>query len=96
VLNENTEAYRDYLRGRHHWTKRTPERLLKGANCFQKAIEKDPAYALAYTGLADCYSILGIYSILPSKETLARAKAAAAAIIAFDDELAKAIPLLVS
>jgi len=86
---ENTEAYQDYLRGRHHWTKRTPERLLKGADYFQKAIEKDPAYALAYSGLADCYSILGIYSILPSKETLARAKAAAAAVVVFDDELAE-------
>src|SRR5581483_1722523 len=55
---ESTEAYQDYLRGRHHWAKRTPDRLKKGAEYFQKAIDKDPGYALAYSGLADCYSIL--------------------------------------
>jgi eukaryotic-like serine/threonine-protein kinase len=86
---ENTEAYQDYLRGRHHWTKRTPDRLRMAADYFQKAIEKDPGYALAYSGLADCYSILGIYSILPSKDALSKAKAAAAAAVAFDDEMAE-------
>jgi serine/threonine-protein kinase len=86
---ENIEAYQHYLRGRHHWAKRTPNRVKKGADCFQKAIEEDPSYALAYAGLADCYSILGIYSILPSKEALSKAKAAAAAAVAFDDEMAE-------
>jgi len=86
---ENTEAYQLYLRGRHHWAKRTPDHIQKGIEYFQKAIEKDPGYALAYSGLADCYSILGLYSILPPKESLARAKAAAVAAVAFDDELAE-------
>lgn len=86
---ENSEAYQLYLRGRHHWTKRTPDHVKKGVEYFQRAIEKDPGYALAYSGLADCYSILGVYSVLPSKEALARAKAAAVAAVAFDDELAE-------
>src|ERR1041385_7425403 len=64
---EGTEAYQDYLRGRHHWAKRTPNRLQRVPSIFSKAIDKDPGYALADSGLADCYSILGIYSILPSK-----------------------------
>ena len=53
------------------------------------AIEKDPSYALAYSGLADCYTILGLFSILPPKEALARAKAAAVAAVAFDGDLAE-------
>jgi serine/threonine protein kinase/tetratricopeptide (TPR) repeat protein len=88
-FTENTEAYQLYLRGRHHWTRRTPDHVKKGVEYFQQAIEKDPSYALAYSGLADCYTILGVYSILPSKETLARAKAAAVAAVAFDDDLAE-------
>ena len=86
---ENTEAYQLYLRGRHHWIKRTPDHLKKGVEYFQMAIEKDPSYALAYSGLADCYTILGLFSILPPKEALARAKAAAVAAVAFDGELAE-------
>jgi eukaryotic-like serine/threonine-protein kinase len=86
---DNTEAYQLYLRGRHHWTRRTPDHVKKGIEYFQKAIEKDPTYALAYSGLADCHSILGVYSIVPSKDALARAKAAAVAAVAFDDELAE-------
>ena len=86
---ENSEAYQLYLRGRHHWAKRTPDRVRKGIEYFQQAIEKDPSYALAYSGLADCYSILGIYSIMPSKEALAKAKAAAVAAVAFDEEFAE-------
>ncbi len=83
------EAYQLYLKGRHHWTKRTPDDLKKGAGYFQQAIERDPGYAVAYSGLADCYSILGVYSIFSGKEAFARAKAAAGAAVAFDDELAE-------
>ena len=63
--------------------------MKKGAEYFQQAIEKDPSYALAYSGLADCYSIMAVYSILPSKATFAKAKAAAVAAVAFDEELAE-------
>jgi len=86
---ENSEAYQLYLRGRHHWAKRTPDHMRKAIDYFQKAIETDPTYALAYAGLADCHSVLGIYSILPTKQALAKAKAAAAAAVAFDEELAE-------
>lgn len=88
-FTQDSEAYQLYLRGRHHWLQRTPEHVKKGLEYFQKAIDKDPSYALAYSGLADCYSILGTYGVLPAKATLTRAKAAAVAAVAFDDELAE-------
>src|SRR5437762_5966119 len=54
---ENAEAYQLYLKGRFYWNKRTEEGVRKGIEYFQQAIEKDPTYALAYTGIADCYSL---------------------------------------
>jgi serine/threonine protein kinase/tetratricopeptide (TPR) repeat protein len=88
-FTQDSEAYQLYLRGRHHWLRRTPEHVKKGLEYFQKAIDKDPSYALAYSGVADCYSILGLYGALAAKETFARAKAAAVAALAFDEELAE-------
>ncbi len=88
-FTENTEAYQLYLRGRHHWTRRTPDHLKQGVEYFQAAIAKDPAYALAYSGLADCYSILALFSVISPKEGFARAKAAAAAATAMDPDLAE-------
>ena len=87
-FTESSEAYQLYLKGRHYWTRRTPDNLRKGLVYFQQAIEKDAGYALAYAGLADCYSILSIFSVLPAKEAWAKAKAAAAAV-ALDPELAE-------
>jgi serine/threonine-protein kinase len=52
---ENTEAYQLYLRGRYHWNRRAIEDLWKGQENFQRAIELDPNFALAWAGLADCY-----------------------------------------
>src|SRR5207244_11470499 len=88
-FTEDTDAYQLYLRGRHHWTRRTPDHLKKGVEYFQQAIAKDPAYALAYSGLADCYSILALFSVISSKDGFARAKAAAAAAAAMDPDLAE-------
>jgi TolB-like protein/Tfp pilus assembly protein PilF len=58
----STEAHDLYLQGRHFWNKRTPEGLSKAISLFQKAIEVDPAYALAYSGLADCYLLQAEYT----------------------------------
>jgi serine/threonine protein kinase len=54
----NPEAYQDYLKGRYWWNKRNKEGFNKGIEYFRQAIEKDPTYALAYSGLADSYSLL--------------------------------------
>jgi TolB-like protein len=86
----NAEAYRLYLLGRYFLNKRTPEGYQKGVEYFQQAIEKDPAYALAHSGLADCYTSLGSWQILPPNESFLKARAAAERALRLDNELAEA------
>jgi TolB-like protein/Tfp pilus assembly protein PilF len=87
---ENPEAHELYLKGRHFWNLRTEANLKKALDYFQQAIEKDPSYALAYTGLADTYSIIPNYADRPPGEDFARALAAAHRAIELDDSLAEA------
>jgi tetratricopeptide (TPR) repeat protein len=84
---ENTEAYQLYLKGRFYWNKRTREAYKKAIELFNQALEKDPNYALAYSGLADCYS-LGDYP-LPPKEKYPLARQAALKALELDDTLAE-------
>ena len=86
----NAEAYRDYLKGRYWWNKGTEDGFNKGIDYFQQAIAKDPAYALAYSGLADCYSSLADFGLLPAKEAYLKAKDAALKAVELDDTLAEA------
>jgi len=87
----NPEAYQDYLKGRYWWNKTTEEGFNKGIEYFQQAIEKDPAYALAYSGLADCYSLLGSNGgFVPPNQSFPRAKIAALKALELDDTLAEA------
>src|SRR5271155_1856144 len=74
---ENAEAYRLYLKGRHHWNRWTEEGFYKAIEYFQQAVEKDPSYALAYTGLADSYVLLGWNGYLLPKDAFPKAKIAA-------------------
>ncbi len=87
---ENLEAYNLYLKGRYFWNKRTEEGYQKSLEYFQEAIEKDPTYALAYTGIADYYNLLGYYDYLPPKEAFPKAKAAAEKALEMDETLAEA------
>ncbi len=86
------ESYEDYLKGRYYWNKRSQEGLTKAIEYFQLAIEKDPNYALAYAGLADCYSIIGsaIVGTVPSQDVAPKAKDAAVKALQLDDTLAEA------
>ena len=86
----NPEAYQDYLKGRYWWNKRNEEGLNKGIEYFQQAIAKDPTYALAYAGLADCYSSLAAFGFVPPKEAYPKAKEAALKALEIDDTLAEA------
>jgi eukaryotic-like serine/threonine-protein kinase len=87
---EDPEAYRIYLKGRHHWNKWTEEGFYKAIEYFQQAVEKDPAYALAHAGVADSYVLLGWNSYLPPKDAFPKAKAAALTALQFDPDLGEA------
>jgi serine/threonine protein kinase/Tfp pilus assembly protein PilF len=90
---DNPEAYELYLKGRFYWNKRTEEGVRKALDYFQQAIDKDPNYALAYTGIADCYSLetlhIDVGSLSPG-EAGPKARAAAMKALQMDDSLAEA------
>lgn len=84
------EAYEHYLRGRYHWGKDTGEELVKAKEHFLKAIELDSSYALAYSGLADTYTLLGADGFLPMSEAYPLGRAAALKALELDDMLGEA------
>jgi len=86
----NSEAYQLYLKGRFYWNKRTVDDFNRAIPYFQQAIDKDPNYALAYSGLADSYALLSAFGEGPPKDWMPRAKAAALKALALDDNLAEA------
>ena len=96
TYTENGEAYEAYLKGRYYWNKRTDEGFKKAIEFFQEAINKDPSYALAYTGLADCYTLRSDYGFLASQEGYSLAKGAVTLALKYDDSLAEAHTSLAS
>jgi serine/threonine protein kinase/Tfp pilus assembly protein PilF len=86
----NPEAYQDYLKGRFWWSKATEEGVNKGIEYFQQAIAKDPNYALAYSGLADSYTLLAGLAVAPPTEIFPKAEAAASKALELDDTLGEA------
>jgi serine/threonine protein kinase/tetratricopeptide (TPR) repeat protein len=87
---EDAEAYRLYLKGRHHWNQWTEEGFYKAIEYFQQAVEKDPGYALAHAGIADAYVLLGWNSYLPPKDAYPKGKIAAMAAMRLDADLGEA------
>jgi len=87
---ENAEAHRLYLKGRYFWNKRSEAGLRSAIANFQQAIEKDPAYALAYAGLADSYNVLAAFGFLAPNEAFPKARAAVSKALEFDSTLAEA------
>jgi adenylate cyclase len=86
----NVEAYTLYLRGRFLWNQRTRHSVQEARRRFEEAIAIDPQFSLAFSGLADCYSILIDRKALPARETLPLARAAAERGLALDPQLAEA------
>jgi serine/threonine-protein kinase len=87
---ENPEAYQLYLKGRHCWNKRTIEGMRQALRYFEQAVDTDPSYARAYTGLADCTAMLAIYGETEARHAYTRIKAAQEMALQIDPVLAEA------
>jgi len=84
------DAYEAYLRGRNKLGSQAQEPIKDSIRDFQRAIDLDPLYAPAYSGLADAYSLMANYGVLAPKEAFPRAKAAALKVLSLDPSLAEA------
>ena len=87
---ENFEAYNLYLKGLYFWNMRIKDGLNKAIEYFEQAIQKDPNYALAYTGLADSYTLLPWYGGWMPRDAVPKAKEAALKALALDNFLGEA------
>jgi adenylate cyclase len=86
----NVEAYDLYLQGRYHWSRWRSEGAERAIEYFQRAIQKDPKYAAAYSGLADSYAWMGFFGAMPPNEAMPKARQAALKALSIDDSLAAA------
>ena len=91
---DSPEAFEAYLRGRYHWSTSSPEGFARAIECYRRAVELDPNFALAYTGIADYFNWLGVFCLMPFRESSAAAKEAAARAVELDDSLAEAYSAL--
>ncbi len=87
---QQADAYDLYLHGRYYWNQLTPPSIQRAIEYFQKAVARDPGYALAYAGLADCYTMLPIACDAPVLEILPKARAAANKALELDEQLPEA------
>jgi DNA-binding winged helix-turn-helix (wHTH) protein/TolB-like protein len=90
----DSEAYQLYLRGRFFWNKRSRDGFERGVSYFRQAVEKDPAYALAYAGLADSHIGLTFYHYASPQAAMPLARAAAMKALEIDGSLAEALASL--
>jgi eukaryotic-like serine/threonine-protein kinase len=90
--DRHADAYRDYLEGRHHLAQRTVERIGRAVTSFERAIQRDADYALAYAGMAEAYTLAASAEFGGGRwaESMARAKSAAMRALALDEDLAQA------
>jgi TolB-like protein/Tfp pilus assembly protein PilF len=93
-ISSDTEAYELYLRGRYYLNQRVEQSCVKAVDYFNEALQKYPAYAPAYAGLADAYTVIGFYGAIPPKAAFEKAKAAAKTASQLDDKLSEAHTIL--
>jgi serine/threonine-protein kinase len=86
----DVEAYQLYLKGRYHWNKRNEQGFRTAIDFFKRAEEKDPTFALAFSGLADCYALLCDIGVVAPVDEMPKAKAAAQKAVDADPKLAEA------
>ncbi|HWC15913.1 MAG TPA: winged helix-turn-helix domain-containing protein [Terriglobales bacterium] len=90
VGTHNQLAYEMYLQGRYLWAGRTDAAMHGAIGFFEKAISSDPEYAIAYTGMADCYGVLGYYGSIPPQEAFSKAKMYSTKALSINNHLAEA------
>jgi TolB-like protein/tetratricopeptide (TPR) repeat protein len=89
IATADPVAYQAYLKGRYYWNRRTTENLQKAIEQFKLATDRDPNYALAFVGLADCYAVLNEYAGTPSSETIPQSRSYAERALSLDNQLAE-------
>ena len=90
TYTQNTEAYQYYLQGRYFWNRRNEESMKAAIRLFEKALEKDPEYALAWSGLADTYSLMGEFTNISRRELFPKQMMAVEKALRFDPDLGEA------
>jgi tetratricopeptide (TPR) repeat protein len=90
MYSTGSAAYEAYLKGRYFWSRRHEGGLRKAIGCFEYSIEHDPTFALAYSGLADCYALLSWYGESPPKDAGPLARSAAKKAVELDETLGEA------
>ena len=83
------KAYQLYLRGRYHWNKRYPRAMLKAVEFFQRAIDKDPGYALPYVGIADVFNMLAEFGFVPPQDAYLKSRTLLQKAQEIDDSLSE-------
>src|SRR5215203_6282580 len=89
AASTDPEAYQAYLKGRYYWNRRTTLNIKKAIEQFKFATDRDPNYALAFVGLADCYAVLNEYAGTPSSETVPLARTYAERALTIEPQLAE-------
>ena len=90
----NGRAYQLYLKARHLWNKRTADAMVKAIEHYRRALDLDPAFGLAYAGMADCHLARASFTFVPPNDSLPRAKAAASRALEIDPKLGEAMTVL--
>jgi serine/threonine protein kinase len=86
---ESKEAYQLYLKGRYHWNRRSPKDMILAVDCFQRAVDKDPDYALPYVGIADVFNMLAEFGFIPPGEGYLKSRALLRKAQEIDDSLSE-------
>ncbi len=84
---QNKEAYQLYLKGRYHWNRRSPKDMILTVDCFQRAIDKDPSYALPYAGIADVFNMLAEFGFNDPQVAYLKSKAFLHKALEIDDSI---------
>jgi serine/threonine protein kinase len=83
------EAHRLFLKGRYHWNRRSPKDMILAVDCFQKAVNKDPEFALPYVGIADVFNMLAEFGFIPPREGYLKSRALLRKAQEIDDSLSE-------